>query len=113
MMDLRNIHVEKGKLEGTIRGDFNWTCEAVGNIVKNCMEHVADVHLYVETKDYSFVSSHSFCADDGCGIGKDDELPHASKRFHKSETGKKRTVWGSRPEHCQKPSWKKKREKYS
>ena len=33
-MDLRNIHVEKGKLEGTIRGDFNWTCEAVGNIVK-------------------------------------------------------------------------------
>lgn len=90
-MDLRNIHVEKGKLEGTIRGDFNLTCEAVGNIVKNCMEHMEDGgHLYVETKDYSLYQS-LILRDDGCGIEK-DELPHIFKRFYNGKREKKDSV---------------------
>lgn len=90
-MDLRNIHVEKGKLERTIRGDFNWTCEAVGNIVKNCMEHMEDGgHLYVETKDYSLYQS-LILRDDGCGIEK-DELPHIFKRFYNGKREKKDSV---------------------
>lgn len=90
-MDLRNIHVEKGKLEGTILGDFNWTCEAVGNIVKNCMEHMEDGgHLYVETKDYSLYQS-LILRDDGCGIEK-DELPHIFKRFYNGKREKKDSV---------------------
>lgn len=90
-MDLRNIHVEKGKLEGTIRGDFNWMCEAVGNIVKNCMEHMEDGgHLYVETKDYSLYQS-LILRDDGCGIEK-DELPHIFKRFYNGKREKKDSV---------------------
>ena len=90
-MDLRNIHVEKGKLEGTIRGDFNWTCKAVGNIVKNCMEHMEDGgHLYVETKDYSLYQS-LILRDDGCGIEK-DELPHIFKRFYNGKREKKDSV---------------------
>lgn len=90
-MDLRNIHVEKGKLEGTIQGDFNWTCEAVGNIVKNCMEHMEDGgHLYVETKDYSLYQS-LILRDDGCGIEK-DELPHIFKRFYNGKREKKDSV---------------------
>lgn len=90
-MDLRNIHVEKGKLEGTIRGDFNWTCAAVGNIVKNCMEHMEDGgHLYVETKDYSLYQS-LILRDDGCGIEK-DELPHIFKRFYNGKREKKDSV---------------------
>ena len=90
-MDLRNISVEKGKLEGTIRGDFNWTCEAVGNIVKNCMEHMDDGgHLYVETKEYSLYQS-LILRDDGCGIEK-DELPHIFERFYNGKRAKKDSV---------------------
>ena len=90
-MYLRNINVEKGKLEVTIRGDFNWTCEAVGNIVKNCMEHMEDGgHLYVETKDYSLYQS-LILRDDGCGIEK-DELPHIFKRFYNGKREKKDSV---------------------
>lgn len=90
-MDLRDIRVEKGNLEGTIRGDFNWTCEAVGNIVKNCMEHMEDGgHLYVETKDYSLYQS-IILRDDGCGIEK-DELPHIFERFYNGKRAKKDSV---------------------
>ena len=93
-MDLRNISVEKGKLEGTIRGDFNWTCEAVGNIVKNCMEHMDDGgHLYVETKDYSLYQS-LILRDDGCGIEK-DELPHIFERFYRVDKARSRETGGN------------------
>lgn len=90
-MDLRNIHVEKGTLEGTIRGDFNWTCEAVGNIVKNCMEHMEDGgHLYVETRDYTIYQS-LILRDDGCGIEK-EELPHIFERFYNGKRAKKDSI---------------------
>lgn len=28
--------------DGAFHGDFSWTCEAIGNIVKNCMEHTPE-----------------------------------------------------------------------
>lgn len=28
--------------DGAFRGDLSWTCEAIGNIVKNCMEHTPE-----------------------------------------------------------------------
>ena len=30
------------KAEGDFVGDLSWTCEAIGNIVKNCMEHTPE-----------------------------------------------------------------------
>ena len=66
----------------SLRGDEYWLREAVGNIVKNCMEHTpaggeiraAENHLYTEIT----------VSDNGVGIDKED-LPHIFERFYKGK----------------------------
>ena len=68
----------------SLRGDEYWLREAVGNIVKNCMEHTPaggeiciraeENHLYTEIT----------VSDNGAGIDKED-LPHIFERFYKGK----------------------------
>lgn len=68
----------------SLSGDEYWLREAVGNIVKNCMEHTpaggeiclqaVENHLYTEIT----------VSDNGAGIDKED-LPHIFERFYKGK----------------------------
>ena len=67
-----------------IIGDFNWTSEAIANIIKNCIEHTpcggkigasfSESSIYTMTKIY----------DNGEGILKSD-LPNIFNRFYKGK----------------------------
>lgn len=70
--------------EGDFIGDVSWTCEAIGNIVKNCMEHTQDGgNLDIKASENALYSE-IVITDNGSGIDKED-LPHVFERFYKGK----------------------------
>lgn len=68
----------------TLRGDFAWTTEAVGNILKNCMEHTPAGGTITVTARETGIFTELTVRDTGPGIPPAD-LPHLFERFYKGE----------------------------
>jgi signal transduction histidine kinase len=64
--------------------DINWTAEAIGNIIKNCMEHATQINI--DCSSNSIFTEIVIC-DNGKGIPAAD-LPHIFERFYQGTQGK-------------------------
>lgn len=91
-IELKNIYINiQGEESSSYKGDMDWSCEALVNIIKNCVEHTnsnGEINIkYEENPLYSEI----IIKDSGEGIDKND-LPHIFKRFYRGKTSKDDSV---------------------
>ena len=79
--------------DGELCCDIAWSCEAIGNIVKNCMEHTPDGGKITIVGTHNPLYSEIRICDSGSGISKDD-LPHIFERFYKGKDSEDKGGFG-------------------
>ena len=64
--------------------DRDWTCEAIGNIVKNALDHTGAGGTVKIHWEHTPAMLRLFISDDGSGIAQED-IHHIFKRFYRSK----------------------------
>lgn len=81
-MDLRNQRLIIHCAGECFTGDLIWTAEALGNILKNCMEHTPEGGTITVTAQETALFTQIEVEDTGSGFDAKD-IPHLFERFYK------------------------------
>lgn len=76
--------IVKGENNQTIICDMDWTSEAIGNLVKNALDHTEPEGIIRITWEKSPTMLRIFISDNGNGIAPED-IHHIFKRFYRSK----------------------------
>ena len=84
-MELREQQLTVVCGEERFTGDLTWTAEALGNILKNCVEHTPDRGRITVTAQETALFTALTVADTGPGF-LEEELPRLFERFYKGSS---------------------------
>ena len=83
-MELRGQRLEAMVGDETYTGDLAWSAEALGNVLKNCMEHTPAGGTISVTAEETALYTQITIHDDGPGFVKED-IPRLFERFYKGK----------------------------
>ena len=81
-MDLRDQRLLISCGEAGFTGDLVWTAEALGNILKNCMEHTPAGGTISVAGSESALYTAVIIEDTGPGL-REEDIPHLFERFYR------------------------------
>lgn len=91
-IELRGQELEI-QADGEVSCDVAWSCEAIGNIVKNCMEHTPDGGRICVKGEKNPLYTEITITDSGKGIS-DEDMPHIFERFYKGKDSEDKGGFG-------------------
>ena len=88
-LDIRGVSFERSYQKNSkVTADREWLVEALGNILKNCMEHSFEGGKILVSCEENALYSRIVISDNGTGIAKED-MPHIFERFYKGKSKNK------------------------
>lgn len=83
MAEILGVRLETDCNDIILNCDRKWLCEAITNIIKNCIEHSHNGNIKI-TADQNKLYTKISIKDNGSGITKED-LPHIFERYYKGK----------------------------
>lgn len=91
ILDIKNIQFTYEYNVDTIMIDIDWNCEALSNIIKNCIEALDEGGKLKLSIQSNALYDEIIIEDNGKGIHKKD-LPHLFERFYKGENSSNQSI---------------------
>ena len=90
-LELRDIKLQITTNDAGLTGDMDWLAEAVGNIVKNCMEHTPEGGQISINAEENAIYTVLTIEDTGKGFDNND-IAHIFERFYKGKNSGSESV---------------------